>query len=173
MHAASAARCAVAAGPLDSVKAQLVDSAPGTFRLQSGWSFCWAMTGRSRAAQLLLLVLFPVVALLFLVCSALSLQCVPRCSRELAWKRSWAAHSATLGIVDTLLLFSNRGDRLIDSGSVREFADMLDAAADRGMAAGRVVRREWERTEHVAHYRSHPEEYREALEQFLKSCAAT
>eukprot|EP01048_Picozoa_sp_COSAG05_P020161 COSAG05_NODE_3353_length_2129_cov_1.951724_1_plen_160_part_10 len=50
---------------LASVRGQIVDSAPGTFRLQWGWNFSWAMTRGSRPLQLLLCLLFPLLALLF------------------------------------------------------------------------------------------------------------
>ena len=178
-------------GELGSIRGQILDSTPGRLAdVKGGYHFLSEMAGSNRLAQAALLLLFPLAVLLLVPIWLLTAQCLSHCSAERAWKAGWAQRAPSLGISNTLLLHSTRGDKLIDASSVKQFAAEVEAAAmdhegrqavlairqqrkiPREAIPARVVVKEWADTAHVAHYRAEPEAYREAVRSFLQGLRA-
>ena len=66
-----------------------------------------------------------------------------------------------------LLLYSS-DDPVVSANHVREFAKRLGSSEEQGGGGVPVTTKEWEVSQHVGHWKCHPEEYTQCVREFLQ-----
>ena len=161
--------------PLPSLRRVVLDSAPGQFYLSdipNGINFLWAMADQGsfarrlslKAAFLICSIPFGFVGLLyyFITCKFLATN---NMTTAYWGKLLRGAKALEQGSTDVrhLLLFST-DDKLVPAQHVRSFGKAMSGERTSDL---RVTMREWECSEHAAHLRKHPEEYKELIRGFM------